>query len=98
MELIVKFETETPEELYDCISREFGGLYDTIEKCEPKAIQVQARVIQHTENFNKWLDKYFISDGSYYCYKTKSGHKLFTLKELYKKFEQAYHEKPSVSA
>ena len=54
--------------------------------------QFKPYIYLHTEEFNAWLNKYFeISDEPHY--KAKYDQKLFTLKQLYKKYEKAFKKK-----
>ena len=57
--------------------------------------RLEKLVSPHTQKFDEWLNKYFITVNEK-CYKDKHD-KIYTLKQLYKKFEKAMLESPVVS-
>ena len=65
---------------------------------EIKASQLDAIVSPHTKKFEEWLDRYFtmIDTRDECCYRDRHN-KIYTLKELHKKFERAMLQSPFVS-
>ena len=90
--LIKNYHINKKKNCLGSVEKVVEELFEGIDESFP----LEAEVIVHTDNFNNWLNKYFIpSDGQHYA--TKDCKHIYRLKDLYKKFKKAYHENPSVS-